>query len=857
MQVVSDFANIKYLYDKVNIGKIVYRNLRERSNGNSELSFEEEISSFTNLRNAIMTEQYKGLNRNLLNLYKEYLFYFETFRMKKLLSDKKKILYTNDFYEKGKKVEYEFEQENILIIYNIGIIKSNMVKLKKNTDDIKLLNKLSNDVIDIFNYLFQHLNEEKLPEMIDINSISCYIFLSMSMAYHENMFYNTAILKKYKRNLLAKLSYNIYTHFHNILQCLDGKMIDVFKSASNFSVAKGNLQHLRSNTGSFYNFVYVNKIIFISISNYHTALKYAQVCPDREEVIIQKYEEDKIGEIISRLKYSLECANKGIEICKKYNLSINFTILKEKIITSLNFFEYENKNIYFEVIPYYENLTPLKGTAIIKAKNIDIDNIYIKRNISNNLKLLFNENAKHIYDIYNEKILTVHNFFIKNFLSLNEQYKLINLSYRKNILVTLNNVIINTYNRMKQLYNPTVFDSNLNFLVNVEISLRDILVQVENNLTTEHNNHVEFQKKFMNVGINEESINSYKNFLFHLNNFKNTLNDLTRSIDDFKKFLERNYSNFQICEMDISSFFKYVIDELNGCTTVNIDSLDGEYTYYRELLSDGRSMHGEVRVGGLIDGDTTSGGEPKLENSVGDTLLHSEPVLNYANFQTFLKENNLNFAIQNNINNQNLFHYNTLNNYINVHSEEKLFFVIISIYFSLSIQLTQLKADLRDVKTGMNDNFLNAITEESDTDKLNDLLEKEKGLLNVKKVKLEESVSLFEKDLNKFYDYYHEYNKLDYYKTIDVSWERVTAAAYGKRDWRVDLNSFMNELMEVFEKLNAMHKKHSYTLKGSLMLKDDINRYIYMRESERSNIRVQHIPNSYPGNIHNSRERFY
>ncbi|SBT48984.1 hypothetical protein, conserved [Plasmodium ovale wallikeri] len=685
MQVVSDFANVKYLYDKVNIGKIVYRNLRERSNGNSELSFEEEISSFTNLRNSIMTEQYKGLNRNLLNLYKEYLFYFETFRMKKLLSDKKKILYTNDFYEKGKKVEYEFEQENILIIYNIGIIKSNMVKLKKNTDDIKLLNKISNDVIDIFNYLFQHMNEEKLPEMIDINSVSCYIFLSMSMAYHENMFYNTAILKKYKRNLLAKLSYNIYTHFHNILQCLDGKMIDIFKSASNFSVAKGNLQHLRSNTGNFYNFVYVNKIIFISISNYHTALKYAQVCPDREEVTIQKYEEDKIGEIISRLKYSLECANK----------------------------------------------------------------------------------------------------------------------------------------------------------VNVEISLREILVQVENSLTTEHNNHVEFQKKFMNVGINEESINSYKNFLFHLNNFKNTLNDLTRSIDDFKKFLERNYSNFQICEMDISSFFKYVIDELNGCSTVNIESLDGEYTYYRELLSDGKSMHSEARVGGLIDGGTTPGGETKLENNAGDTLLQSEPVLNYTNFQTFLKENNLNFAIQNNINNQNLFHYNTLNNYINVHSEEKLFFVIISIYFSLSIQLTRLKADLRDVKTGMNDNFLNAITEERDTDKLNDLLEKEKDLLNVKKAKLEESVSLFEKDLNKFYDYYHEYNKLDYYKTID------------------DLHSFMNELMENFEKLNAMHKKHSYTLKGSLMLKDDINRYIYMRESERSNIRVQHIPNSYPGNIHNSRERFY
>ncbi|GAB70071.1 hypothetical protein PCYB_008200, partial [Plasmodium cynomolgi strain B] len=72
-----------------------------------------------------------------------------------------------------------------------------------------------------------------------------------------------------------------------------------------------------------------------------------------------------------------------------------------------------------------------------------------------------------------------------------------------------------------------------------------------------------------------------------------------------------------------------------------------------------------------------------------------------------------------------------------------------------------------------------------------------------------------------------------------------------------DLNSFTNNLMVTVERLNEMNKKHSFTLKNSLVFKDDINRYIYMRESERSTIRVQQIPNGYSRNIHNSHEHFY
>ncbi|KOB87357.1 hypothetical protein PFDG_03139 [Plasmodium falciparum Dd2] len=139
---------------------------------------------------------------NLLNLYKEYLFYFETFKRKILLKDKKKI-YTNDIFEKNIKLEYELEEENIIILYNIGYITSYMVKEKKSLNDIKLLNKISTEAIEIFNYMFQHMNELKLQELNDINCISCYIFLCITLGYHENMFYNTAMMKKYKRKLLA------------------------------------------------------------------------------------------------------------------------------------------------------------------------------------------------------------------------------------------------------------------------------------------------------------------------------------------------------------------------------------------------------------------------------------------------------------------------------------------------------------------------------------------------------------------------------------------------------------------------------------------------------------------------------
>ncbi|KAI4834954.1 BRO1 domain-containing protein [Plasmodium brasilianum] len=828
MQVVSDWANLKYLYDKINIGKVIYRNLRELST-NYEYNFDEEIGNFTNLRTRIMVEQYRGMNSNLLRLYKEYLFFFETFKKKKLLKEKKKVLYTNDVFEKNKKVEYAFEQENVLIIYNIGLISTNILKIKKDSEDnIKLLNKMSNEIVDVFNYLFQNMNDEKLEELTDINCISSYIFLCISLAYHENMFYNTAILKKYKRNLLAKLSYNIYTHFNNALTCLDGKiMLDVFKQSSNFYVAKNNLQYIRNTNGNFYNFVQVNQIIFISISNYHMALKYAQLCPHKEEVSVQKYEEDKIAEIICRLKYSLDNINRGVDLCKKYNLNVNIISLREKIIKALEYFEYENQNIYFEIIPSYESLYPIKGTEVIKLKNVDISNLYIKKNISNNLKLLFNDKAKQVYNQYNSEALTLYDFYNKNYLSLNDQYKLINLSCRKNILQTLNNVIINTYNKIKQLYNPTLFDNNLNVLINIDKNLKDILIQTENSLAMEHKNHVEFQKKYVNVGINQESINSYNTFLFHLNNFKKDSEELEKSIQGFTKFLENNYSTLQVCEMDdISNFFRFIVDELNNYTNVNINSLDSEYLFYKNLLSEDREKEKERYSN-------------SASSSVGDIQENptntNTPSLNYTDFYNFLKSNNLSFAMQNNINNQTLFHYSTLSKYINVHSEEKLFFVIISIYFSLSIQLAKFEEDLAEIKNSLHDYFLNAITEENDSDKLNEILEKQKGLLNAKKIKLEENVSTFERDLNQFYDYYHEYNKLDNFKAVE------------------DLNKFINELKKNFDKLNEMHKKNSFTLKNSLMLKDDINRYIYMRERERSNIRVQQIPNNYQGNYHNRR----
>ncbi|EWC87386.1 hypothetical protein PFNF54_03797 [Plasmodium falciparum NF54] len=67
----------------------------------------------------------------------------------------------------------------------------------------------------------------------------------------------------------------------------------------------------------------------------------------------------------------------------------------------------------------------------------------------------------------------------------------------------------------------------------------------------------------------------------------------------------------------------------------------------------------------------------------------------------------------------------------------------------------------------------------------------------------------------------------------------------------------MNELTEICSSLNTTYKKHEYTLKNAMLFKDDINRYIYMRESERSQIRIQQIPNNYSRNIQNSTERYY
>ncbi|CRG93546.1 conserved Plasmodium protein, unknown function [Plasmodium gallinaceum] len=817
MQVVSDLVNLKYLYDKIQINKIINKNLKELIK-NPDFSFEEEINNFTNLRNSIIIEQYKGLSVNLLNLYKEYLFYFETFKRKNLLKGKK-ILYTNDIFEKNKKVEYEFHQENTLIIYNIGILKSHMLKLKKNSDDIKLLNKISNEVVEIFNYLFKNLNEQKLSDLTDINCISSYIFLCLVSAYHENMFYNTAILKKYKRNLLSKLSFNIYTYFNDAHSCLDGKFLDVFKQVKHFSNAKNNLQYIRNTNGYFYNYIYVNKKIFISISNYHSSLKYVELS-NSEELKVKKYEEEKIGEIICRLNYSLDNVNKGIELCKKYNLNISIVSLKEKIIKILEFFEYENKNIYFEVVPPYENLEPIKGTEVVKIKNINISEIYTKKKISNRLKLLFNEKAKNIYECYNKEALSICEKYNKIFLSLNDQYKMINLSYRKNIILTLNNVIIDMFNRKKQIYQPNDFENILNFLMNVEQNLKEILIEAENKLTNENNNHLEFQKKYVNVCINQDSLNSYNNFLFHLSNFKKSLDDLGKNNTIFKTFHENNYSNFQICEMDILPFFEYVVNQLNHCIDINLESLENDYLYYKNILSE--------------ENENTS----NSFNSITDLENSNKLCLNYSNFSNFIKLNNLSFAIQKNANNQNLFHYNILNKYINIQSEEKIYYVIISIYFSLNIQLTNFSKDLIEIKDNMDEQFLNMLIEEDNNEKLNELLEEQKKLLDIKKKKLEENISVFEKDINQFYNYYHEYNKLEYFKTIE------------------DINNFINELKKTFDNLYIMQKQHLYTLKSALLFKDDINKYIFMRESERSKIRVQQISN-YTRNIQDNSGHFY
>ncbi|EUD69094.1 hypothetical protein C922_00786 [Plasmodium inui San Antonio 1] len=801
MQMVCDFAHLKMLHGTVPIGKIIYTNLKELAK-KQEYRFDEEIEDFSKLREKIIAMQNKGVNGNLLKLYKEYLFYFETFRKKNLLKEKKKLLWTNDAFDEYKRVEYEFEKEHILIIFNIGLVAAALLKMKKSSDDVKMLNRMSNDVVEIFNYLFVQMNEDRIPELPDINCVTCYVFLCISMAYHENMFYNTALAKKYKRNLLAKLSFNIHCHFKNALRCLEGKELHLFfKNPSKISSSaeiKSSLHHIRSSNSPFYNFVHVNKMIFICISNFHTALKYATVNSEttpEDNLKIEKYDLDKIGEIISRLKYSQENVERCVDLCRKYSFNINLSSLRGKINTAIDYFEYENKNIYFEVIPSYESLSQIKGTSeVLKLKDIDVSSIYIKRdNISCSLKLLFNEKAELVYNLYNKEATPMYDTFYKNFSTLRDQYKLINLSYRKNILLTLHNVIISTYNKITNLHKPSHFQNNLTFLQNMEQNLKEILTQVENSLTAEHTNHVEFQRKFLNVGINQESVNSYNSFLYHLNIFKKSLEEIHSSVESFREFLQDNQMHFQICQMDLSTFVKYIVDDLNTCTDVNIESLDQEYMHYKNLLSEER------------DNETNS------VSSIGDLSELSNgttPSLNYFDFHAFLKSHNLTYGPQNSngVNEKNLFHYDAVNNYINVHSEEKLFFVILAIYFSLSIQLTDFGADLEELKSSMHDVFLNSISEERDEDKLNDLLQKQKAALIAKKAKLEESVSSFEKSLNQFYDYYHEYNKLDYFKTIE------------------DLNTFTKNLMGTVERLKEMNKKHSYTLKNSLVFKDDVRK---------------------------------
>ncbi|VUZ98947.1 BRO1 domain-containing protein, putative [Plasmodium vivax] len=833
MQVVCDFAHLKMVHGTVPIGKIIYANLKELAR-NQEYRFDEEIKNFTKLREEIVMMQHKGMNGNLLKLYKEYLFYFETFRKKNLLKEKTKLLWSNDAFNEYKRVEYEFEREHILIIFNIGLVAATLLKMKKNSEDVKMLNRMSNDVVEIFNYLFVNMNGEKMPELPDINCVTCYVFLCISMAYHENMFYNTALVKKYKRKLLAKLSFNIHCHFKNALTCLEGKELHLFfrnpSKVSSSPEIKSNLHRIRSSSSPFYNFLQVNKIIFICISNFHTALKHATVHSESldDSLKIEKYEVDKIGEIICRLKYSQENVQRCADLCKRYNFNINLSSLRGKIDTALDYFEYENRNIYFEVIPSYESLGEIKGTSeVIKLKEIDVSSIYTKKDtISCSLKLLFNEKAELVYNLYNNEAIAVYGTFYKNFLSLRDQYNLINLSCRKNVLLILHNVIISTYNKITNLHRPTHFENNLTFLQNVEQNLKEILTQVESSLTAEHTNHVEFQRKFLNVGINQESVNSYNSFLYHLNVFKKSLEEIHSGVESFRLFLQDNHMHFQICQMDVSTFAKYIVDDLNTCTSVNIESLDHEYVHYKNLLSEDRHS------------------ETNSVSSVGDLSELAPgmiPSLNYFDFHAFLKSHNLTYGAQNGnaANQKNLFHFDAVNNYINVHSEEKLFFVILAIYFSLSIQLAAFGAELEELKSSMHDVFLNSISEERDEDRLNDLLQKQKVALSAKKAKLEESLASFEKNLNQFYDYFHEYNKLDYFKTIE------------------DLNAFTNNLMGTVEKLNEMNKKHSYTLKNSLVFKDDINRYIYMRESERSTIRVQQIPNGYSQNIHNSHERFY
>ncbi|XP_026307353.1 uncharacterized protein LOC111528191, partial [Piliocolobus tephrosceles] len=575
-----------------------------------------------------------------------------------------------------------------------------------------------------------------------------------------------------------------------MLNCLDGKKLDVFTKMDAFVNAKNNLiLTLRNSNSLLYNFIYVNKLIFLSITNYQTTLKYCQLNPNSEEVVIQKYEEEKIGEIISRLQFSTENIKKAEDLSKKYNLHINAEMLKQKINNALVFFEKDNKNIYFESIPEYSTLDSLKGTEIVKIPDPNISTIYLKKEISNNLKLLFNEKAKNIFDEYNTEACKVHDLYEKHLSSLKDQYKLINLSYRKNIFTILNNVLLNIYNTLKQSYNPTIYDKNLHFLMDVEKNLNLTLNQIETSLNTENSNHLNFQKMYTNIGVNQDSLNSYKKYVYHLNNFKKILTEITTNIVEFKSFLENNYYYLQLCEMNVSNFFKHMIDELNSNSNTCVESFDSDYTFYKNLLSEEKEKENEEETkeetkkmknntsstttaaeATTTAAATTYMNEQKviLPASPPPSLTNNIPKLTYSNFHKFLKKNNISVTASSSINNSsNIKYFEILKNYINIHSEEKLYFTINAIYFSMNIQLEQFSNDLAEIKGYMQNSFLNLITEEEDGERLNTLYEKQKEMLDLKKKKLEENVSAFESNLHKIYEYYHEYNKLDQFESFD------------------------------------------------------------------------------------------
>lgn len=821
MQVLFDIVGLKYLYDKIPINKIVLKNLKEYTNS-SQYNFDNEINNFTNLRQAILVEQYRGDKERLLNLYKEYLFYLDTFKRKKLIK-RCKLLNSNDIFQKNAKVEYDFEEEIIIILYNIGLLKTSLAKTKNEAEDAKAKNKLSNESIEIFHYLFENINSGRLKGLMDINCVSCYIFLSLCSAYHENTLYNAAVAKKYKRNLLMKLAYNIYAYFNNILNCLDGKMIKPFQNSTLFNNCLKNLQYIRNANGYFYNYVLVNKLIFISVSNYHAALKYVELS-DVGDMKVKNYEADKIGEIMSRLQYSLGNVNKSIEICKKLSININSDSLKSKIEKLLKFFEYENTHIYFESIPEHQSLDPLKGTEVIKIKNVTVANIYTKKNISPMLSFLFNEKSKKIYEAYSSELQTVFDSIYKKIIAINDQYKLMKLSYRKNVASILNRTIINTFNAVKRNCLPAaIFEEKFTQLQNIEKRLQEIIMQADSDLQNENKNHIEFQNKFSHIcRINQDSLNSYNNFLFHLENFKKSLMNLQNNNSSFKTFFTDHYSTFQICDMDVNAFFEYIIAQLNHAVDLNVETIEKDYTHFKTVLTEETEQENKKEN----EANQHPNGNLKTQSSICSSedfgiKAVDRPSLNYSSFTNFLNANNLNNILSQEMTSGNALHENVLRKYVHVQMEKKIYFIIVSLYFSLNVMLAELNAELNVLKNCSDEEFINELNEETDSDKLQEILLKQKEKMNEMKKKIEDKILSAEHEVNAFYGYCHEYNKLEVFKSID------------------EINAFVREFLQIIDKINKLYQADSAALQSALLFRDDINKYIFMRESERSKIRLQ------------------